>query len=226
MAFPTVTAFVDFAGDAAPNQVTHVVTLPAFVRGDRVLIVFACTAATSGDIITPAGWADVTGNASSAPFAVKMFDRLMTASDGPTLTITTVATNAAWQAYTIHLTDGQVGHGEVGTVAFSNAGSPDPTALDPTWDALTKQTLWVALYVAGLAASNMTAWPLPDNNIYGRYAVGVPTVNLGMCTRAVLAASLDPGPFTVNVSQPWMAWTLAYTRQEGGFAGEPGGGVW
>jgi len=209
MVFPAVVASIT-GNDASPGLTSHVITLPAFALGNRVVVLFGGTASSSGNSHAPLGWTTVTGNAfgGGSPFSFNVWDREMQGGDPATVTITSdVGENGSWICYTI---DGSVDSGQNNVVASGISRFPDPTIFTPPWNALVIPTLWIAFYAAGEGASNMTVWPLVDNQLYSRYTPGTPTVNLGMCSLPAFSGSLDPGSFTNNLSNGWLTHTMAY----------------
>ena len=193
------------------DTTTHNVSMPATVNaGDLLIVLF--TNDGSATVTTPAGWTPLASTAEGSHVRLSVYYKKAAGTEGGTTVNfdTSASEQAAAQVYRI--TDW---HGttppEISTAA-TNAGStaPDPASLNPAgWGVA--DTLWLA--VAGQDRGNQ----LGTTTYPPSYTNGTSTVssNDNVCCRtlsarrALVAASEDPGAFTIPASEQWVAFTIA-----------------
>jgi len=213
----------------------HYVNMPATVDvGDLLIVLFLNEGLAT--VTTPAGWTEMASNSYywfvrlSAYYKIAVGDE-----DGTTVNFVTSSNQeAAAQVYRITNWHGATPP-EISTAATGTDIAPDPASLDPAgWDIA--NTLWIV--VAGQDRGDQTGTTVYPAN----YTDGISTLSstgTGSCRtlsarRLLIAASEDPGTFTIPVSEQWVAFTiavrpeshdLATSSTEGGSVTEPGEGV-
>ena len=215
----------------------HNVNMPATVdAGDLLIVLF--TNDGNSPVTPPAGWnllaSDPRGNA----VRLSVYYRIAAGTEGGTQVNFRTSSNEQAAAQVYRITDW---HGttppEISTAATGSSTTPNPSPLDPAgWDVA--NTLWIA--VAGQDRgdqSGTTAYPTS-------YTDGISTqssdpATMGVCRthsarRVLVAASEDPGAFTIPASEEWVAFTIAIrpvlhnltiSSTEGGSVTTPGEGL-
>jgi hypothetical protein len=200
MAFPQV---ANTSTGSTAADTSHSITLPANIVAGNLLMVFF---ATDGDN-TITNWGGFTELFSeSNGTAASLHVGYKTAVGSDTLTITTsVSEPGSYACYRI------TGHStsqipEVSTGQWGiNDINPNPDSLTPTGGA--KDYLWIAVE-GNDDKDTVAAWPLPDNNLE---ATGGSNgdCNIGVCSDELNQATLDPGTFTLDNAEQWVACTVA-----------------
>jgi len=224
----TETAFGTYTTD-------HYVNMPATVDvGDLLIVLF--TNEGLATVTTPAGWTELASNSYYWFVRLSVYYKIAAGDeDGTTVNFVTSSNQeAAAQVYRITNWHGTTPP-EISTAATGTDMVPDPASLDPAgWDIA--NTLWIA--VAGQDRGDQTgttAYPAD-------YTDGISTLSstgTGSCRtlsarRVLIAASEDPGAFTIPISDEWVAFTIAIrpslrdltiSSTEGGSVTTPGEGT-
>jgi len=209
LAAPVVASVTETAFDT--DTTDHNVDMPATVNaGDLLLVLFT----NDGDetVTTPAGWSLLASARSGPQVRLSVYYKIAAGTEGGTTVnfVTSANQQAATQVYRI--TDWQgTTPPEISAAATATSTAPDPAFLDPAgWGV--SNTLWLA--VAGQDRGDQSgtlAYPIG-------YTEGISTLssdtNLSCRThsaRRVLltATSENPGPFTIPVTEQWVAFTIA-----------------
>jgi len=209
LAAPVVASVTETAFDT--DTTDHNVDMPATVNaGDLLLVLFT----NDGDetVTTPAGWSLLASARSGPQVRLSVYYKIAAGTEGGTTVnfVTSANQQAAAQVYRI--TDWQgTTPPEISAAATATSTAPDPAFLDPAgWGV--SNTLWLA--VAGQDRGDQSgtlAYPIG-------YTEGISTLssdtNLSCRThsaRRVLltATSENPGPFTIPVTEQWVAFTIA-----------------
>jgi hypothetical protein len=214
----------------------HYVDMPATVNvGDLLIALFI----NDGDatVTTPSGWSLLASNNQGTEVRLSVYYRIAAGTEGGTTVnfVTSASQEAAAQVYRI--TDWQgTTPPEISTAATGTSAAPDPTFLDPTgWGV--SNTLWLA--VAGQDRGDQTgtlAYPISYTNGISTLSSSTTSSCRILSARRVLltAASENPGPFTIPVTEQWVAFTIAVrpasrdltiSSTEEGSVTEPGEGV-
>lgn len=206
MAFPTVEGTPGALTDAV-NATAHVVPYPTGVSGgiqagDLLLVVgaideVATTTISNWNGFTQLNWGDVPTLTAAGGVAYKW------AAGGETGTITftsSVSERAVFRMYCIR--GGDTGKNPEFTVATGNSTNPNPPSLTPTWSG-SVQTLWFVIAVVD--ATVPTAAPTNYTNLETQ--IGTSTAAIGVARRNLIAATEDPGVFTM-VTDQWRALTV------------------
>ena len=214
----------------------HNVTMPATVNaGDLLIVLFT----NDGDatVTTPSEWTELASNEADGAVRLSVYYKIAAGTEGGTTVnfVTSASEQAAAQVYRI--TDW---HGttppEISTAATETSTAPDPAFLDPAgWGV--SNTLWLA--VAGQDRGDQSgtlAYPISYiNGTSTQSSSAVGCCRIHSARRVLLTAtSEDPGPFTIPVTEQWVAFTIAVrpasrdltiSSTEAGSVTEPGEGV-
>jgi len=203
-------------GEEVGSTTNHDVVVPAgTVEGD--LLVLQANRNGSGTI-TLAGWTRIMTEAMSSVLVSDVWFKILTGEQA----------NFAWTNQfsrlsshrLFHITGAHASTAPEGSDANGNGGSVNPPLLTLSGWTDAEETLWLA----------MAAW---DGNVT---AVGYPTdfadnqftdapavePGLGVCSRSLAAASMDPGAFTASGSDQWVTQTVGI-RPAAAAAGGGGG---
>ena len=211
LAAPVVASVTETA--FGTDTTDHNVDMPATVNaGDLLIVLF--TNDGGATVTTPAGWSLLASDTGGPSVRLSVYYKIAAGTeDGTTVNfVTSASEQAAAQVYRI--TDWQgTTPPEISTAATATSTAPDPAFLDPAgWGV--SNTLWLA--VAGQDRGDQSgtlAYPIS-------YTDGISTqssdpATTGVCrthsARRVLltATSEDPGPFTIPVTEQWIAFTIA-----------------
>ena len=236
LAAPVVASVTETA--FSTDTTDHYVDMPATVNaGDLLIALFT----NDGDatVTTPSGWTELASNETDGAVRVSVYYKIAAGTEGGTTVnlVTAAFEQAAAQVYRI--TDWQgTTPPEISTAATGTSTAPNPAFLDPAgWGV--SNTLW--LVVAGQDRGDQSgtlAYPISYTDGISTQS-SVPPVT-GVCrthsARRVLltTTSENPGPFTIPVTEQWVAFTIAVrpasrdltiSSTEGGSVTEPGEGV-
>lgn len=224
MAFPVVAAVN--ASVQATDTTSHVVSLPASISAGDLLICFlGGDGSGSWALDVPAGWS--TGyadenNSGGCNGSVRW--KIADGAEGASVTFTSsTSEQSAHRSLRItgaHATTPFTATG--GGVAGSQGTSatPDPPSHTPSYGAA--DSLWIAFYAiddARLATAYPTSYT--DNQHTSRSNTGTGACGIGLATRNLNATSDDPAAFTVDVSDVWLAATIAIQPAAAAAAGLP-----
>ena len=234
LAAPVVASVTETA--FGTDTTDHYVDMPATVNaGDLLIALFT----NDGDatVTTPAGWTELASNETDGAVRLSVYYKIAAGTEGGTTVnlVTSATEQAAAQVYRI--TDWQgTTPPEISTAATDTSTAPDPAFLDPAgWGV--SNTLWLA--VAGQDRGDQPgtlAYPISyTDGISTQSSSGVGVCRTHSARRVLLTAtSEDPGPFTIPVTEQWVAFTIAVrpascdltiSSTEEGSVTEPGEGV-
>ena len=217
MAFTTATSFEN------TNATTHTVTLPASVAaGDLILILLAMDSAAASATV-PGPWVELKDELDTGSTFL-FYAAYLIASGGETSVVVTSAVGehsnhialripaAEWQGTTPP---------EITTGVNGSSINPDPPNSTPSWGSATNN-IWVAVGAADQSATTQTFTGFPasyglnnvtsDNTIGGATSAGI----VGMAARLLTASSENPGTFTMDATETWLAYTIAVRPVTGG----------
>jgi len=204
MAFPivsdeTIEAF-------ASNTTEHLVDMPTTVNsGDLLLVMFTNDAADT--VATPTGWTQLFSETRSPSVRHSGYYKIADGTEGGTTVdfVTSGTETAVAAVYRITSWHGTTPP-EVGTAAEGASVSPDPPNLIPSWGA--EDTLWIAHFGGDDPSGNGTVDAIPTSytNELDARANDFSSSCLGGSARRDLNATSDnPGTFTMNNLEGWVA---------------------
>lgn len=207
--FPAVQSLTPSSFAVHANS--HAVAMPAQVNaGDLLLCIF--TSHGYATVTTPAGWTSIGTTLNTTVVRTSRFVKKADGTEGGTTADFQTSVMEPAVAHVFRITgwfdDGVFADGIADSAVIGNGFSPDPPALDPaTWDV--EQTLWIAAY--GAENLGVTSG-YPAGYSGGQYDTSggvVARVSTASARRGNAAASEDPGTFTNDASQAWVAVTIA-----------------
>ena len=214
MAFPTVS---DETIEAfATNTTEHLVDMPATVdSGDLLLVMFTNDATDT--VTTPTGWTQLFSEIRSPNVRHGGYYKIADGTEGGTTVdfVTSGTETAMAVVYRITSWHGTTPP-EVGTFAEATSTTPDPPSLTPSWGA--EDTLWIAHFGANdNGTGTVSAFPTSyTNGLSGRANNVASSCMAGSARRNLNATSDDPGTFTKNNSDAWVANLTAIRPAAGG----------
>jgi hypothetical protein len=206
--FPTVQSIT--ASSFAVHANSHPVVMPAQVNaGDLLLSIFTNHGFTT--VTTPAGWTLIGTTLNTTVVRTSRYVKRADGTEGGTTVDFQTGTVETAVAHVYRITgwfdDGVLTDGVQDAAVTGSDQAPDPPALAPTW--AVDKTLWIAAY--GAENLGVTSG-YPAGYANGRYDESGGLV--GRCSTASArhenaVAAEDPGPFTNNAAQAWIAVTIA-----------------
>ena len=207
--FPVVQSLT--ASQFPVHGYSHLVAMPAQVSaGDLLLCVFTNHAYAT--VTTPAGWTMIGTTLNTTVVRTSRFAKRADGTEGGTTVDFQTSVTEPAVAHVYQMTgwfdDGILADAVADSAVLGNGQSPDPPALAPSWSIA--NTLWIAAYgTENLGATS--GYPAGYTN--GRYDTSgawlVGQVSTASARRQNAVASEDPGPFTNDASQAWVAVTIA-----------------
>ena len=200
MAFPAIDATSQQASFTV--KTSHPITMPACSAGKYLLAgVFIDTDAT---ITTGWGcWTQIV-NATDYTGAIAQVEHRYKVAGSGADTLTLETSGSVRLAYIIRCLSGASGNFEASTIATGISVSPDSGSVTPSWGA--KDSLWItfAAYDALTSNANVTAFPTnyDDNQLDNTDGA---TVGYAQATRNLNATTDDPGAFTLDAGDSWVA---------------------
>jgi hypothetical protein len=178
---------------------------PDISAGDLLVVVFASDG--NPTVTFPAGWYQLFQTAYSSYVKLGVWYRIADGEEGDTITVTTSASEGI--SSLCYRITGYSGVPEVGTaVTSSGSTTPNPPSLSPAWGAL--DTLWLACCANDDGTNYITAYPanypIGNNNEYPDNSAGC---GVATAFRELNADTEDPGTFTIDGSEQWVANTVA-----------------
>jgi hypothetical protein len=206
--FPAVASVT--ASSFPVHQTSHAVAMPAEVSaGDLLLVIFTNHAFPT--VATPAGWTLIGTTLNTTVVRTSRYAKRADGTEGGTTVDFQTSQMETAVAHVYRVTGwsdgGPLADAIADAAAVGDGLSPDSPALAPSWGAAS--TLWIATY----GAQNLgrtSAYPASYTS--GRYDESggiVGRSSTASARRESAAASEDPGPFTNDASQPWVAVTIA-----------------
>jgi hypothetical protein len=207
MAFPQVITVAH--SQTTTDQTSHTVTLPSGIGAGDLLLMWLAFNGTSGAVNTPSGWtplqAAAANNANGYPFY-----RIADGSEGASVAVTT--TTAQELAATVYRIEGHDSTTNPPSIPTSwNSGTtsaPDAGNLTPAGGA--KDYLWFCA-VAADSGFVITATDGSFGNLLTSDSGSNANASAAISTarRELNASSLNPGAFTLEGAEGWLAVCLA-----------------
>lgn len=217
MAFPIVADADTKNGVVTVDTLSWTLTYPTnLVSGDLVLALAASAGSVAGSI-AGTGWVKVIDDARFSAVTLYAFMKPSLGTETGTFALDlNSAVQGGWRVFRITgWYGGTIAEGPGSTNGDSTSGgdvsgtsaNPDPPSRAPTnWSG--EDTLWFAF--AGIATSRtISVFPASYTNTASDVSGGALGATLGTCSRALTAASEDPGTFTISASDSWVAATIA-----------------
>lgn len=213
MAFPFVLSSNFTDGTSA--SASPVINLPANIAaGNTLFVVFRV--AVAGAIGWPGGWTEMfDASADAADDQMAAAWRRADGSEGSTITLSCTSGKFAAVAYQIaDAADPTVRAPELSTVATGTSANPNATTCTPTGGA--KDYLWLSF--GGWEGEQTSPPTYPTNYTVAQTeaesgTAGVITTNCrvaGAVRTNLNAASEDAAAWTIDVSDDWTAYTIAF----------------
>ena len=186
---------------------SHTVSLPSDIEAGDLLI---AAVTTDGTIITfPAGWNTILSQAAASGSQMKIAYRDADGTEGATITVTTAlaaeSTHASLRIYGAEDPGTQAPEGS-STFGDTTTDPINPPSLTPTGGR--KNYLWLS-FAAFAQPPAVSAFAVPAPYINPQYEADGAAFVMTTCERTKLAASEDPGEYTVNGSREWIGATVA-----------------
>lgn len=203
---PTVEATNNSSEDS--NTFSHTVSLPTNIQAGETLLVFF---AADGDNVAtfPEGWTNLFGVDSSVYLHLTVAWRKADGGEGASITVTTSdAEQSAHISYRISgAIDPTVTPPEASAGVSDSNYYPDPDSLTPGGGS--DKYLWLALACKDLGTSSISVYP--TNYTDGEYRVSAGSFGcmVTVARRENETDSEDPGTFTSNNVNRWIACTVA-----------------
>jgi len=201
MAFPQVADTNTSVGSGT----THTVSLPANISVGNLLIVFVATDGNN-TVTNWGGFTEIFSESNGTASSLHIAYKIAVGSDTCVVT-TSESEESAHASYRI------TGHStsqmpEASTGSFgTNDINPDPDELTPTGGA--KDYLWIAAE-GNDDDDTVASWPENFTGSNLEQVSGMPGgCNVGVGTRDLNASVLDPGTFTLDNAEQWVACTVA-----------------
>lgn len=213
MAFPAVQATNTTNGTAA--SASAVVNLPAgIVAGDLLLVLHRSADGTALHAVSGGGWTNLfNDNSDASNDRISLWYRQADGTEGATITITQTSSKFASLAWRItgH-EDPAVQAPEFATLVTGTSALPDPGAVTPTGGAKDYLFLWMGGWEGEQTsppAGNPTNYASPFGADSGTGGAVATNCRVASASRALNAASEDPGSWTISASDDWTATVLA-----------------
>lgn len=193
--------------DAGVATLNHTVGLPAsIVSGQRLIAVFASQENTT---TWPAGWTELCDGGTGGQVNISAAYRDCDGSEGASITVTTGSSRAdGWSVIRIAAGSFNPAAPEVGTIATGNDANPDCPSLTPSWGSL--NTYWIAAAAGKQNATPRTVSSYPATFTENQTTQSTASTNaVFLAGLTAIAASKDPGTFTLSGSSQWAANTIA-----------------
>jgi hypothetical protein len=204
MAFPVVETTATTTGFALSTS--PAINLPSGIAANDLLIILFRTASGAG-ATPPSGWTELAESLDSGDGTTVNY-RYADGTEGSTVNFSTANARFTAVAYRISgAEDPGTQAPEINTIVTGSDTAPNSGNLTPTGGA--KDYLWLTLigYASGPPPSDSTE---PSNYINALKAGDSNfVVRVLAATRALNAASENPGAWTITSSAAWLAWTLA-----------------
>lgn len=205
MAFPQVAATNN--GVNSSNDTNHTVNLPAGILAGNLLIVIFCHDDDAENVTFPEGWTKFF-DTDQAAMGLTIAWRKADGEEGASITVTTASSEkSAHISYRItDAIDPTSQPPEASTGVTGENENPDPDSLTPTGGA--KDYLWLTPlgWDTGMAVE---AYPANYGNGERYSSGGAGNCSVAVARRELNAISENPGTFTIDESEEWVACTVA-----------------
>jgi hypothetical protein len=207
-AFPTVVG--NASSSETSDTTSHVVTLPASIAAGDLIIAFVGLDECPATATWPSPWVEIVDVcASSTPAS---FIAYLIASGGET-TVTVTSSAAERSEHLSIRISAATWHGVTGpqvTTVTGNSANPNSPSLTPSWGA--EDTLWITTFAVDDPATVFPVVAFPTNYGSNNLSNGTgdnSTAGVALATRNLNAATEDPGAFTIQSADDWVASTIA-----------------
>ncbi len=226
--FPTVSSIT--ATQFSTATTSFACDLPASVEAGDLLLLFV-TSHSASSHTGPAGWTQLAEHFLGSILRGTVWKRNADGTEGGGTATVTIGSSEQGSAQVWRI-PASSWHGDIANVEISanNAGDGsnnlNPLSLSPVWGA--EDTLWIAAAMAGDDDQSVTVWPTDyiDNQTETLAGAGVNnSAAIYATSRELNAASEDPGAFTIQSSESWLAWTIAIRPVAGAGGANPKGPV-
>jgi len=179
--------------------------LPASIAaGDLLLMLVVVASNAAQTVTTPTGWTQLFNDVGPGLLRrLACFYKTATGSEGSSVSIT--ASGGGLACLTWRIT-GWTGTPAAGTTATGSSTAPTPPSLSPSWGSGT--TLWLACMGDAVSSSSIAPPTNYSNGFQADQTSTSPQAHAAAASRALTAASEDPGAFTIS-SGSWAANTIA-----------------
>ena len=185
---------------------SHTVSMPSGIEvGDLLIAVFSTSSATA--VSDSAGFTTLITSGSGG--VTRVYYKVADGSEAGSVTFTTVG--AAESTHAVLRITGAEDPGTQAPEAASASGSTDVDAMNPpslTPTGGRKNYLWLSI-VAFEQPPAVTGFSVPSPYINPQYEADGAAPVTTTCERTRLAASEDPGPYTINGTRGWCGFTVA-----------------
>lgn len=192
MAFPAIQGSATTANAASTSQA---VNLPAGIQVGELLLMFLTTNGGTGTIGVPTGWTSLYNvvNFQGDYNSVGCY-RIADGSEGATVTVS-LATSNKLGAVVCRISP----FDNVATPAAATATTTkDPPSLSPSWGSA--DNLWLAIEHFGniSGVTSVTSYPTNYTGVADAGNAGANDPHTAIATRALTAATEDPGTYTLQ----------------------------
>jgi hypothetical protein len=209
MPFPSVRSQISNVVTSNSNAWT--ITYPATISSGDLLLLNVGSDGNPTITAVAAGFsvlfsAPGTGNACRGATLVKV----ATGSETGTFTLNlTASEQGVWRVQSFQGWHGIISGGvEASTGTTGDSTAPNPDSLTPSWGS--DQNRWIACYAADDGRTDATSYPTDyDLNQVNDSSGGASGAGFGAAGRDFEGTTQDPGVFAVDLSQEWIAWTIA-----------------
>ncbi len=207
--FPQVVSVT--ASSFGTNTKPHAVAMPATVSAGELLLMLVANDGSANQT-TPSGWTALFQNQrSGSAVSFSAYTKVATGTEaGTTVNVATSANEqVAAQVYRISNWYGALTGVQASSSATGTNVSPNPPSLTASWGAA--NTLWLATQASDHDGTRtVTVYPANyTNGLQTQSNTGANAVHVASARQERNAASEDPGTFTVDVSDNWVAKTIA-----------------
>lgn len=204
------TEFPDIAGTAVATThngagTNRNIALPTGIANGDLVIIGITTDNSSGVTFTPpSGFLPVAGGATSGTVNGAAFYKFCDGTETGTITAAVSSSCSNSLAVATRISGADPATPPTATAATGTSTTPNPPSHTPAWGLA--KTLWLALF--GKRASG-TFNSYPADYDLGQVGNTINSVQTRMAGRQAMAASEDPGSFSIGSSIAWHAMTIA-----------------
>ena len=211
MAFPQVSDADTQSGVQTSNSTSWTCTFPTNIAAGDLLLAFFGIDGAGPRTASATDWSNLVSEASdgSASLDVLYKDAVGTETGNFTATISG-SEQGCWRTIRIPAASwwGVVAEGVAVANTTGSGLTPDPSSLNPSgWDI--EDTLWIAAAASDHGDTTYTLFPLNYTNTSAQESGGAGGAALGIARLESAVASENPGAFTTDASEGWVADTIA-----------------
>lgn len=208
MAFPQVVDADTQAGVQSTNSTSWSLTYPTNIAAGDLLLLFIGRDGFPGLSMAGFTFSSVAAPSNQASIGLGRKVAIGTESGSVTLTLNNTQ-QGAWRFIRISAAtwEGTLAGGLALSAGASGSGlNPNPDLLGPGWGVA--DILWFAIEAADHGNTDATAWPFATAQ-FNDSSGGVEGAQIGTCRTESAVSSMDPGTFTIDLSEDWAALTVA-----------------